>query len=272
MAKRAPVVLAATATLGVFGVLMCATGQAAPAGGHMSDAPLPVATEEDTEPTEPEPIRPTPAVKGSDGPSMAPAASTPTPGPTHPGKHAKRPPTAPAKRAPKSRTREEPKSKPKSKPSKRPKSLLRKGLERVLPDTKHIPDWALPIVAEVQNDAVPGTQVQAYMNRSGKLVVWARVTAKPGPGQGVLPRVSIRDQDQDQPLTVDVRLVVENPTTASKRAPSTVTVTAIDPQTAEPVTRTAEVTAPDAVADVTDNTMHVTVDKVAEDAPVSVNA
>jgi hypothetical protein len=128
----------------------------------------------------------------------------------------------------------------------------------------------LPIVAEVQNDAVPGTQVQAYMNRSGKLVVWARVTAKPGPGQGVLSRVSVRDQDQ--PLTVDVRLVVENPTTASKRAPSTVTVTAIDPQTAEPVTRTAEVTAPDAVADVTDNTMHVTVDKVAEDAPVSVNA
>jgi hypothetical protein len=269
MTKRASVVVAATATLGVFGALMCATGQAAPAGRHTSDAPLPVATEEDTEPTEPEPIRPTPPVKAPDGPSTAPAVSAPTQTPTHPGEAAKQPPTHHADKKPKHGPKHKPKHKPKSKPSKRPKSPLRKGLERVLPDTKHIPDWALPIVGEVQNDAVPGTQVQAYMDGSGKLVVRAQVVAKHGYGYGVLPRVSTNDH---APVSgVDVRLVVENPTTASKGDPSRVTVTATDPQTAETVTRTAKVTAPDAVANVTDSTMHTTVNQAADATPARVN-
>lgn len=260
MPRHAPLVMAMTASIGVFGVLMSATGQAAPAGKHYRPSgPEPVATEDDAMPTEPAPIRPTPPGKAPERPSPARTAVTPTPAPTAHGK--------PAKRAPKHRAER----KPKHRPSKHPKSPLRRGLERVLPDVKHLPDWALPIVADVRKHSVKGTQVQAYMNRTGKLVVWARVTAEPDGMRSMLRVLSVSRDDQAGGTGVDVRLVIEDPTTASIADPSRVTVTATDPETDTSVTRTSEVTAPEDVADVADDTMHNTVDQAADADTASVN-
>jgi hypothetical protein len=52
-----------------------------------------------------------------------------------------------------------------------------------------------------------------------------------------------------------VRIVVQDPTEATEETPTTITVTATDPVTEEKSTATAEVTAPEDVADTVTETI-----------------
>jgi hypothetical protein len=128
--------------------------------------------------------------------------------------------------------------------------MLRKGLEQIVPGLDKIPDWALPIVFDADKHKAPGTAIAVRMDNHGNLVINAKIE---NAGIGLLSIGFHSEPVIDD--TVWVRIVVENPTTATEATPTTITVTATDPVTDETNTATAEVTAPEDAAETVTETI-----------------
>ncbi|WP_338932665.1 hypothetical protein WEB32_29820 [Streptomyces netropsis] len=148
--------------------------------------------------------------------------------------------------------------KAKGKAKKEPRKAVRDLVDKLIPGAdKKLPRWAIPIVADVEEGALPGAAVQAFM-AGDKLVVSATVKAP----TGHVHAASLVATPATH--TVDMVMIVENPATATKKDPATVTVTAVDTEapTAEPVTVTAEVTVPATVDTVAVDTVATAVEDV----------
>jgi hypothetical protein len=146
--------------------------------------------------------------------------------------------------------------------------LIRKGIERLVPDAKRLPDWAWPIVHRVEERKADGTTVQAYMNDAGKLVVRARVKADDDKPRGLfgLFTAYVPDAKRDQGAdVVDVRLEVEDPTTATPQKPAEVEVTATNPKTDETVTTSAKVKRPEEADEVARDAVKDAVDEATDE-------
>ncbi|MFF2406694.1 hypothetical protein [Streptomyces sp. NPDC058092] len=245
---------AVTATAGTFVALSTITIAAA----QRPEAPTITRRDELTELDDTEQADRSPS-DGEPDPNPSPGAPRIPPG----AQRASSAPSAPTEVKPSPKVSKTPHAAPKTKPKKRKKpgvlegtkDALKEELKHVVPGIEKIPDWARPIVHDAQHHAAKGTTVQAYMNRSGKLVVWVRVdeakTAQPGLLGGML---NASTMSVDTP-TVDVRLVVDDPTKATRSDPTKVTVTVTNPDTAETTTKTAKVTAPAKVTDVATKTV-----------------
>jgi len=136
---------------------------------------------------------------------------------------------------------------------------LRRGLEQVVPGLDQLPDWSLPIVYKANKDKAPNTTVRVRIDERGNLIIRAKLLKGKKRPAG-FSAVSLRTG----PASVDVRIVVQDPTKATADAPTSITVTATDPVTESTVTTTAEVTAPAEVATVADTTVTETVQEAAE--------
>jgi hypothetical protein len=149
------------------------------------------------------------------------------------------------------------------------RSKIRQGLDEVVPGLKKLPDWALPIVARAQEKAAPGTVIHAKLDSKGRLVLNGKVKVqkKNGKHGGLMLMVSYR---KPQTSIMDVQVVIEDPTTATRKAPAKVTVTVTDPKTSESETKTAKITNPDPekVEAVTVKTLDKAVKATGDDAAV----
>ncbi|MGK5729809.1 hypothetical protein [Streptomyces sp. URMC 124] len=210
-------------------------GQHGAAGGRVpgADKPMPMATGQGDQSARPSgPATEKGGLAATERPDVSPTPATPSP-------------TATATEKAKSK-------------KKRPlHDLVEKvpGVDRVLPD------WAIPIVADVEKRTAPGTTAEAVM-AGDTLVVSATVKLPPG-----LVRAAslVATPDKAATRTVDMVMTVEDPATATPEDPATVTVTAVDTEepTAEPVTVTAEVTAPATVDTVAADTVATAVEDAA---------
>ncbi|MGY1436660.1 hypothetical protein [Streptomyces reniochalinae] len=123
------------------------------------------------------------------------------------------------------------------------------------------------MVYKVGDRSEPGTVVHARMD-AGRLVLKTKVHAsKDSKGTGILGglfaayRASEPTPTPDEGATVDVTVVVEDPTRATLFTPTAVEVTATNPETGETAKREARVIRPDIVDVVADMAVTDAVDE-----------
>lgn len=185
----------------------------------------------------------------------------PVPVPALPPESLATPSTAPSTAAPTAEPHAKRHHKAKDRKNKRPrKSTLRRGLDSVVPGLDKLPEWSLPIVYKANEDKAPNTTVRVRVDKHGNVIIRAKMIKAVALRKGVRG-VSLRTGGPD---SVNVRIVVQDPTEATKDAPTSITVTATDPVTASTVTTTAEVTAPAEVTTVTETAVTATVQEAAD--------
>ncbi|WP_406421773.1 hypothetical protein OH809_15925 [Streptomyces sp. NBC_00873] len=94
--------------------------------------------------------------------------------------------------------------------------------------------------------------------------------AKTSKGQGGILGGQVvsfeEDEHDEEPDGIEMLLTVEDPSKATKTDPAQVEVTAVDPETDETVTTTADVTKPHKAEDVTEKAIDETVTAAAAEA------
>jgi bifunctional DNA-binding transcriptional regulator/antitoxin component of YhaV-PrlF toxin-antitoxin module len=131
---------------------------------------------------------------------------------------------------------------------------IRNGINELVPGAEKLPDWVLPIVARAEQNAAPGTVVEAYVDNKGRAVISGQVAAQQSNDLSSLHLI-----DYQAPILINIRAVIEDPTEATPEAPAAVKVTVTNPVTEESVTGKGQITTPEEAADVT---QQVTIDVV----------
>lgn len=158
------------------------------------------------------------------------------------------------------------------KEQKKESHVVDKLVDKLLPgSSKYIPDWAKPIVVDVKGKSVDPDRVEAFVAQDGTLVVHAVMDpAKSGHAHGGILSglaASFEENEHDEePDGIEMLLTVEDPSQATKKDPAQVEVTAVDPETDEAVTKTAEVTKPKKADDVAEKAIKETLAEVATPA------
>ncbi|MFF9481357.1 hypothetical protein [Streptomyces sp. NPDC014733] len=130
-------------------------------------------------------------------------------------------------------------------------SIVRETLDELLPGVaQYIPDWATPIIYEVEKRTTPGTRMKVFMNDGGGLVINAYVDCSE---KG--PKPSTPSEGNVEQSSVYVDVAVEDPSHASKSDPATVEVTSTDLANGEAATVTGAVTQPHKAEHVASKTM-----------------
>ncbi|MES9589926.1 hypothetical protein ABWK57_13855 [Streptomyces sp. NPDC094045] len=148
------------------------------------------------------------------------------------------------------------------------RSFIGKLADTFVPGSSaHLPDWAKPIVAHVQGEAVEGSTVEAFMAVDGTLVVHGTLDAHADSSDLAIRAAHATGGESNG---IEVLLTVEDPTTANQLNPAKVEVVAAALEAEEPVTTTAEVFQTSKVGDVASETVDKSVEQASDVLPEAV--